>query len=361
MRQTRRMDDVPPVTPLARRLAAGLGIPFVHTSPEEAAEIALRCFGMGVGDVRRLATERDDSFRMTGNVTADSDAADSDAAAYVLKISPPGEDSAEIELPGAAIAHASARDTTLPLQRFVTPVTPTPTHRGRTVRMLHYIPGPLLDEVDPSPANWRSVGRMLARLSSALADFEHPAADRWLAWDLGHLDQLSELLVFLPAGERRDAVAEILDEMTRSTLPALRLTPRQVVHNDLHGGNLVVDPLAPAFITGILDFGDVVRSYRAVDLAVAMSYARSSPGADTAWESAGDLAYGYGEEGELTDEESALLPQLVLGRLAQRLLLGSWLAKARPENAEYSSRNLEATWNTLISLRQAPPPGDLTR
>lgn len=340
------MDEAAATTPLLDRLAAGLGTPFERTPIEEVTGLVQRHFGVTPTAVTRLATERDDTFRL---VTAD------DPRGFVLKISPPGDDPAEVELQAAAIAHASTRDALLPLQQFVPALTPAPNHNSRPVRLLRYLPGRLLSEVATSPTHWRAVGRMLGRLADALADFEHPAADRWLAWDLAQLDQLSELVPFLPADERRQSVAALLERLTTATLPALRLTPRQVVHNDFHGGNLVVHPNVPDFVIGILDFGDVMRSHRAADLAVAMSYAASpSPADSDPWAPALALAAGYREVVLLTDGEAALLPDLVLGRLAQRLLLASWLAATRPENAEYTARNLESTWGQFTSLSKTP-------
>ncbi|CAN5539244.1 phosphotransferase [soil metagenome] len=366
------MDEALPTTGLTRRLGAGLGTPFDRTSAADAAAIAQRRFGLTATSITRLATERDDTFRV---------AVDGHADGFVLKISPPGEDPGEIELQEAAIAHAAMRDHLLPLQQFVpplhpssthpssthpSPTNPSPTHGGRAVRMLHYLPGHLLSEVVPTLDEWRAVGRMLGRLTGALADFEHPAADRWHAWDLARLDELAELVPAIADEGRRLAVATVIAELSAETLPALRLTRRQVVHNDFHGGNLVVRADDPEFVTGILDFGDVVLSHRAADLAVAMSYAggasptpeSGSGSTNDPWEPARALASGYRELVELSDAEAGLLPHLVLGRLAQRVLLASWLAAARPENSEYTARNLEATWRRFVSLRQSPlPPG----
>lgn len=339
---------------LRDRLEAGWGSPFDRISPNEAGAVAERVFGVRADSVVRFDTERDDTFRLT-----ESGSGDRAGAEYVLKISHPDDDPLEIDLQSAAIAYAAGRDPRLPLQRFV-PARTDPRHGSRAVRLIRYLPGRLLGEATASPHELRQVGRMLGRLANALADFEHPAADRWLAWDLQHADSLAELLPVLEGADRRLAVRTVLERTSAETLPALRRTPRQVVHNDFHGGNIVVDRSAPDFVSGILDFGDAVRSHRAADLAIALSYAGgySPTGAGEPWAPAAAFAAGYLEANELSGDELVLLPQLVLARLAQRLLLGSWLAAARPENAVYTARNIEATWRQFLDLRGSLPPNE---
>ncbi len=341
-------------SPLMLRLGSGLGSPFVRMTSDEARSVVARTYGLRVGGMSRIATERDDTFRVAV-----------DAADYILKIAHPEDDPREIALQTAALAHATIRDPGLPVPRIIDPVearmgdgrtSDVRTTDGRVVRMFSYLPGRLLSDSTANPHQVRQCGRMLARLGNALADFEHPASSRWLAWDLQHLDELGELLPVIEGDDLRAAVADLLEKIAIETLPALRTTRRQVVHNDFHGGNVLVDAASDDFITGILDFGDVVHSFPVSELAVAMSYAGSySNESRDPWAPALALLDGYRSMSELTETELDILPNLVLGRLAQRMLLGSWLASARPENAGYTGRNIEVTRLQFVAMLGCPP------
>ena len=58
----------------------------------------------------------------------------------------------------------------------------------------------------------------------------------------------------------------------------------------------------------------------------------------------------------LTDDESALLPDLLRTRLAQRLLLNSWLAASDPSNAHYTARTVHRAVVSIQRLRAVAPP-----
>jgi Ser/Thr protein kinase RdoA (MazF antagonist) len=53
-------------------------------------------------------------------------------------------------------------------------------------------------------------------------------------------------------------------------LPALRRLPAQVIHNDLHPGNILCDPEMPGRLTGCIDFGDIVCRPPVMELASAL-------------------------------------------------------------------------------------------
>jgi Ser/Thr protein kinase RdoA (MazF antagonist) len=133
------------------------------------------------------------------------------------------------------------------------------------------------------------------------------------------------------------------------------------VHHDINADNLLVDSHVTAFVTGVLDFGDIVRSSVVGDLAVAMAYAVGADGSLERhhldpWDAPYDVAHGFIEERDLIDDEWALLPALVRTRLAQRLLVNSWLAAADPVNAHYTARSITSASRALRRLAAISAP-----
>jgi Ser/Thr protein kinase RdoA (MazF antagonist) len=230
---------------------------------------------------------------------------------------------------------------------------------ARLIRVLSFLPGRTLDYERTTPEQRRAVGAAIARLSLALEGFSHPGADRVLAWDLQRLATLRPNLVHIDDAEARADVEAELDRYDALTASGLARARHQVVHNDANMDNVVVDD--DGWVSGILDFGDMVSTAVVADLAVAMAYAVPSvealadPAVDP-WRPAYDLADGYVGTRPLTADEIDLLPHLVRARMAQRMLVNSWLAATNPGNAHHT---LRANGHALAALRRlvaAGPP-----
>lgn len=311
-----------------------LNEPFDEISISRAAAMLKWHWELQPTGVERLDTERDDTFHVS---TADAE--------FVLKISHPGDDPHVIGMQSAAMRHAL--DAGLPVPEIV-PSTDGSTHpveHGRVLRLLTWIPGDLLSsrwtyDDGVVPVNPELFGETLATLTSALASFEHPAAHRTFAWDLRAIGELRDLLDLAPT----PAVAEALDEV-EAALPEYEALPSQVVHGDLHPGNLVVSKRGE--LTGILDFGDTMHAPRVLDLAIALAYLAPREG-DAASAVAPYIA-GWERVIPLTDEERALLPVIVGGRLVQRILLGAAGAAGRAQKFYGAAR----VGNTLDTWRLA--------
>jgi hydroxylysine kinase len=332
-----------------------LAAPFSRLHVAALADVAATGWGLDVRDVRRLDTERDDTVLVTH---ADG--------RHVLKVAHPLDDPGVLDLQCRAMRHATERDPDLPLPAVLPDrdggllrTIPGADGEPRTARLLGYLEGAPLDYVGTAPEQRVAVGSVAGHLSLALSDFEHPSSDRVLPWDLRRVGSLRPLLPMVDDHAARRLVEAVLDAFDDCVGAAMLATRQQVVHHDLNADNLLIDAGSPSYVAGVLDFGDVVRSSVAGDLAVAMSYAvgvRGTGGDVDPWAAPYDLVRGFTSVRPLTDDEHALLPDLVRARLAQRVLLGSWLAASDPANAHYTGRSIERAAVALRRLAAVPSP-----
>jgi hydroxylysine kinase len=309
--------------------------PFAHLDESDAVRIARDTFGITATRADRLDTERDDSFRL---VTATAD--------FVLKVAHPDDPAAAINLQTAALQHAAGSDAELPLQR----VHPSadgrvePVVDGRIARLLDWIPGTPLYQLRPDDTQLAQLGGSLARLSRALRGFSHPAASRPFAWDVLRAADLRPLLDDLPNAP----AAEALRRLERDVLPHAGQLPMQVIHNDFHPGNVLVDAASENFVVGILDFGDTVHTARVADVAVAASYLLF-PGGHT-WRELETFIDGYGRVAGLSALERSVILPLAGARFAQRILVNWWLGRGNPDDRAATTLARDGNTAALAAL-----------
>ena len=328
--------------------------PFTSLTDDAVTALVAQHFGVTVTGQRRFESERDDTVQV--------DAGD---ARYVLKVANPHEDPAVIDMQTRAAIHAATMDPALPLARMVPALdgsvtVATDTDEGpRIARLMTYLAGQGLDYSTTTRGQRYTCGQTVARLSLSLQDFTHAASNRRLSWDLQRLGSLRPLLPYVQDTATRMDVLAVLDTVESEVAPDLPGLPFQVLHNDFNPGNVLVDAASSRYVTGILDFGETVSTAVVTDVAVAMAYAAYDP--DQPWSAPADLLAGFQSVRVLTDDELQLVPDLVRGRLAQRLLLNSWLSTTVPSNAARSARDLPATAAALARLLRCAPPGRTRR
>ena len=336
-------DHSAPDSPDDLATAGGLLSAYQPIPETEAAAILAARYGVN-GRLQRMATEKDDTFR----VIADT------GQRWVLKIANGGEDPASIDLQNACLARIAATDPSLPVPRVLAdcqgrnlcPLPPGPDGSIRLARVLSYIDGTPLDATVSTAAERGQIGRVLARLRLAMAGFSHPAENRLLAWDIQHLMRLTPFLQTIPDPEQKRMLRDGLDRFSRieSALPGLR---RQVLHNDFSKSNIIVDHADPAFVCGIIDFGDTVRTAIAIDVATAMMNQLPATADAQMFDAPADLLAGYLVLADLTRDEIALLPHLIMARVITRALITIRRAQLFPDNAPYIIRNTGQTWHQL--------------
>lgn len=312
--------------------------------PTEAEVIAGALYNI-VGTATRFDTEKDDTFLLDC----------SGRGKYVMKIAHPSERLDELDFQVALLRHIADRAPDLPVPRAHSdiegadlPIVTTRAGERRAVRLITFLNGTPLDRTTSTGPQRERIGEVLAKLRHAMADFSHPADSRTLAWDVTNLLDLSDLLDFIPADGRRAWTIRALERFA-AIKPRLDLCRRQVLHNDFNTSNLVVDQASPQFLTGVIDFGDAVRTAIAVDVSTALmnQMPKTFGGRRDLFAEPRDVLRGYLRHAELTENELQLIPFLAQGRLAVRALLTCWRAELFPENSRYILRNTEAGWAHL--------------
>jgi Ser/Thr protein kinase RdoA (MazF antagonist) len=104
-----------------------------------------------------------------------------------------------------------------------------------------------------------------------------------------------------------------------AALDGMQQLPRQIIHNDAHGGNLLRSGPDSDIVTGMIDFGDLVHTVTIADLGV--SGANLVPHQADPLAALAALAAGFNRHRSLSDAEVAALPELVLCRLTLSILL----------------------------------------
>lgn len=318
-----------------------------HTAmtPSEASRIARDVWALDLTAVR-LHTEKDDTFRVTTP----------NGQRYVLKVSHPAEDASEIDQECRAMEHVA--ECGVPVPRHVPDLSGRLATRvqddagqSRIARLLTFIEGTPLDMTDASTRERECIGETLAALRHALADFRSPSNGRWCAWDVTNLPDLRSLLDKVAAGEHEMLLRAAFERYMTETAPRVSDLRRQLLHNDFNRSNIIVDHDAPAFVTGIVDFGDMVHTAIAIDVATALlnQLPRDAAhrGREDIFNEGRDVLRGYLRYADLTAEELALLPQLVMGRIVARALISLYRAELMPENRTYVLRNTEQGWGQL--------------
>ena len=319
------------------------------TTTSDAERISREVYGIE-GTATALPSERDRTFRL--------DAAD--GTRWVLKVSNALEDRAVLEAQCEMAARASAAGVPVQAVRRSLAGDEIADVDGHLVRLLQYLPGALLVDVEGAPpALLEDLGHVLGRLAAALEGYDHPTAHRDFYWDVLSLPSVVE--------GGRDAVTdpercELLESgiaryesYVVPRLPSLRWA---VVHGDANDHNVVVDPGTPhdpsrrfTRVSGLLDFGDIVRSVLVADVAVAAAYHLVD--APDAVGAVCDIARGFHAEHPLREDELDVLWDLVLARLLQSGVNAAVQSQQRPGDP-YLTIDEQHAWEALARFAAIP-------
>ncbi len=305
-----------------------------------AVEIARDRYGLEA-TATPLPSERDQNFLL--ETTA--------GQRFVLKIANATESRALLEAQNAALAHLEPRVDFCPRVIAARNGDALVAVGNHLARLVTWLPGRTLADIRwHHPALLEDLGAALARLDRALEAFDHPAAHRDFYWDLARAPQtISTRMALVADAGMRQLVERVLRRVDDASGRIARV-PRSVIHNDANDYNVLV---GDRHVSGIIDFGDIVHTFTIADPAVAMAYA--SLDKDDPLEAIASIARGYHAERPFSDDELAVLFDLVMLRLALSVCVAADQQQQRPGD-EYLAISQAPIRRTLPRLASIAPP-----
>jgi 4-aminobutyrate aminotransferase-like enzyme/Ser/Thr protein kinase RdoA (MazF antagonist) len=322
--------------------AAELPVPAV--TPARAREIAATHFGMEA-DVDPLGSQQDANFLLRGP---------SGEPVGVLKIANPAFSRAELEAQDGAAAFIAAGEDI----RTAVNVAPDAADSGIAdvngflARIIRYLPGGTLSgERYLRPAQVAALGDLAGRTCRALASFDHPGVDRVLQWDLRHARRTVEVLaVHISDPHRRQAV-EAAATAAWQVIDGLACDlPVQVIHGDITGDNVVCAD-TDGVPDGLIDFGDLMRSWTVAELAVTVATLLRHEGSEPA--ATLPAIEAFHAVRPLSPAEVAALWPLVVLRAAVLVVSGIHQSAIDADNA-YAASALDLEWRIFERANEVP-------
>ncbi|TNF60648.1 MAG: aminotransferase class III-fold pyridoxal phosphate-dependent enzyme [Rhodobacteraceae bacterium] len=286
--------------------------------------------------------------------------AEADGGAVILKVMRPGCDPALIDMQVRALDHLAARAPGLPMPRVIRTVdgalfaqVPDEDGEERLAWVISALPGRCYARVAPKSSDLiAQVGAALGRCAAGLADFDHPAAARDFKWALPQAGWIAGETGCLADPARRALVEGIIADF-EAIRPALDTMPTQVIHNDVNDYNILVDGRMGEGlrVSGLIDLGDMCRSPRICDLAIAAAYVVLDH--DHPERALGALVRGYHAVNPLRAGELDLLGPLLRMRLAVSVVNSTLMATEKPDDP-YVTISQGPAWRFLEGRRIDP-------
>jgi 4-aminobutyrate aminotransferase-like enzyme/Ser/Thr protein kinase RdoA (MazF antagonist) len=326
------------------------GLPTPAVTAGQARDTAQILFGIH-GSVREFGSQQDANFLITCQ----------DGTRHVLKFSNPAFTFSELQAQDEAVAHVAVRESAalLPHSRRgidgLTVQQTTITGQRLYVRLLDYLTGqPLSSRPYLSPDTVRAVGELAGRVSRALGDFDHPGAERILQWDLRHAAAVVERLSgHVRDGDRAAMICAAAERARHILDQHAEALPLQVIHGDITDDNVIsrADAHGRLHPVGVIDFGDMTRSWAVAELAVTCSSVLHHSGATPA--TVVPLVLAFHQHQPLSPAEIEVLWPLVVLRAAVLVVSGHQQVSIDASN-DYVLGNSEREWTIFEQAVSVP-------
>lgn len=317
----------------------------------EAQALAWQYFQLK-GPIKALSGEIDLNFLIEN---------ETDGHKYCFKIAHAETQVPELEFQNAMMEHLQAAGLGLQIPVPLSSANgekivqhPLASGEVRYLRTLSWVEERCFADANPHPpALLEKVGALCGKLSAALANFDHPAAHRWIKWDPGQAIWTKDHLHAIQDSSKRELATWALDLFEKTALPYLQQLRKSVNYNDANDYNILLsfDPENPE-VPGVIDFGDAVFTQTINELAIALAYAamhKPDPLAVIR-----HMTRGYHQQFPLQELEAQVLFPLIVARLLISVICSAQNLLSNPDNA-YLQISDRPAWDLLQKLRAIPP------
>lgn len=316
-------------------------------SHDEAREILWDRWGVE-GELSDLGSLQDQNLRVTRP----------DGTRFVLKITGATGSRDELEVQNHAMRHIAAQrlDIDSPVPVATVDGTEIAELGSTNIRLLTWVEGvPLAHRRHLDQRDLVGLGGLAARVALALVDVEHAALDREDPWDPRRARQVVGAVINQVQNRDHQSLITRAMHLFHEVEVVGEQLPVQPVHADLTDVNAVCRPgqEGHSLPTGVLDFGDVMRTWRVGDIAATAVAAAGHPSVSDPLDAAIAVLSGYHAANPLEELEIDAFWPLVLSRAAVCTALGICQAQLNPDSA-YARIGTETDLRALHALLAVP-------
>ena len=210
------------------------------------------------------------------------------------------------------------------------------------LRLVSYISGDQLKNIKQKDISYFTIGSFIGDLASILQSFSGKYYERVFPWDISNIDFLLENHTFFTNKKRENIILHFANEYEQNVDPNKQFLRKSIIHNDCNDHNIIVRNKSKEI--GIIDFGDIVRSYTVAEPAVCIAYAVL--GGKNPYKIVCDILKGYCNSSQLSELEIKLVIYFVCIRLCVSVTMAKMRSQNFPENKYLMVSNIKA-WEFL--------------
>ncbi len=217
-------------------------------------------------------------------------------------------------------------------------------------RLLSFVDGQFLGDLNNQPEHARSLGTFLAKLDLALAPLNVTVfkARQW-EWDLQYLQLNKKYLRAIEDPSKRSIVAYFMQQFDAEVLPISKDLRKQLIYNDTNEWNVLIKKDA---VSGFIDFGDLAHSFLINEVAIAATYLSYDKKEPLPW--IASFLAAYHQILPLEKQEVEILYYLIAGRLCTSICNAAHSRLSQPDN-DYAGSSEEHAWSLLTKWLEIGP------